>query len=117
MRGADVSERRADPGAGTEAQRGFYMLDRDIELARPYPERAADRPATGVVWVECQCTVNQCHHGADVLAEIRQCMGGSYQDRRVVAGHFQSSPREIKTLQTVPSRIFTPAVPNEPKSA
>ena len=35
MRGAYYEERRADAGAGTEAQRGFDMLDRDVGLARP----------------------------------------------------------------------------------
>ena len=35
MRDAYYNERRADAGAGTEAQRGFDMLDRDVGLARP----------------------------------------------------------------------------------
>ena len=35
MRTAYYAERCADRGAGTEAQRSFDMLDRDIGLARP----------------------------------------------------------------------------------
>jgi hypothetical protein len=35
MRHTYRKERRADAGAGTEAQRGLIMLDRDIGLARP----------------------------------------------------------------------------------
>jgi hypothetical protein len=45
MRGAYHTERRADPGAGTEAQRGFAMLDRDVQLARAPSEEAAVMPA------------------------------------------------------------------------
>jgi hypothetical protein len=39
---ADCSEGRANAGAGTEAQRGIEMLDRDVRLARPIPESAAE---------------------------------------------------------------------------
>ena len=35
MRCAYLKKRRADAGAGTEAQRGFDMLDRKVGLARP----------------------------------------------------------------------------------
>jgi len=46
MRDANESERRADADAGTEAQRGFEVLDCEVGLARPLPEDAADVPAT-----------------------------------------------------------------------
>ena len=49
MRAADYNELRAEPGAGTEAQRGLEMLDRDVGLARPLPEGAAYVPAARVV--------------------------------------------------------------------
>src|SRR5271165_7536537 len=68
MRVAYYKERRADARAGTEAQRSFGMLDRDVGLARPVPAGAAEKPAAGVVRVERQCAVHQRHHGADVLA-------------------------------------------------
>src|SRR5271169_3057197 len=45
MRRAYCLERIADMGAGTEPQRGFEMLDRDVGLARPHLEHAADVPA------------------------------------------------------------------------
>ena len=72
MRGAYYKERRAAAGTRTEAQRGLDVLDRNVGLARPLPEDAAEVPAAGVVRVERQCAINQCDHGADVLAEIRQ---------------------------------------------
>src|SRR3954447_3486558 len=80
MRFSHCKERRADSGAGTEAKRGFYMLDRDVGLTGHQPEDAADVPAAGVVRVERQGAVNQRHHGADVLAEMGQRVGGSHQE-------------------------------------
>src|SRR6185437_16782858 len=38
--------RCADTRAGAEAQCGIEMLDRGVRLARPYPEKPADVPAT-----------------------------------------------------------------------
>ena len=74
-------------------------------------------PAAREVRVERQGTVDQRHHGADVLAEIGQREGGIRQDARVVAGHFQGSPGEIDALQTVRLRIFAPTVKKQPKTA
>ena len=45
MRHTYWKERQADAGTRTEAQRSFDMLDRDVGLARPIPEDAADKPA------------------------------------------------------------------------
>ena len=56
-------------------------------------------------------TVDQRHHGADILAEIGQCLGSIRQDARIVASHFQGSPGEIDALETVCLRIFAPTVP------
>src|SRR5438034_1459080 len=72
MRATYYRERVPDAGAGTKPQCGFCMLDRDVGLARPVPERSADGPATSIAWVERQGTVDQRHHGVDVLAEIAQ---------------------------------------------
>src|SRR5215471_3764671 len=69
MRAAYCEERLADAGAGTEPQRGLDMLDRDVRLARPDPEAAADVPAARIVRVERQGAVDQRNHRADVLAE------------------------------------------------
>jgi len=89
MRGAEIRVvRRADADAGTEAQRGYKMLDRDVGLARPNPEEAADMPAAGVVRIPRQGMLNQSYHRADVFAEIGQREGGIRQDAWVVAGHF-----------------------------
>src|SRR5689334_11484943 len=64
---AYCGHRRTDPGTGTETQRGFDMGNRDVGLARPTPEETTDVPATREIRVECQGTVNQRDHGADVL--------------------------------------------------
>ena len=71
MRAAYCNELGADTGARTEAQRGIDMLDRDVGLAGPDPEDAANKPAAGVVRVKREGTVDQRHHGADILAERR----------------------------------------------
>src|SRR5215471_13766941 len=107
----------ADAVAGTEAQRGFDVLDRDVGVARPYPELTADEPAAREVRVERQRTIDQRQHGADVLSEIGQRDRGIRQNARVVAGHFKGSPGEIGALQSVRLPIFAPTVPKQPKTA
>src|SRR5215472_8583640 len=89
MRGSYYLEGRADPGARTESQRSLGMLDRDVELAGPIPEYAANEPAAGVIRVERQGTIDQRHHRADVLAEIGKPLGGMHQDAWVIAGRLQ----------------------------
>ena len=51
-RHADNGEGRTYSGAGTEAQRGLDMLDRDVGLASPIPEGAAEEPPPRVVRVK-----------------------------------------------------------------
>src|SRR5690242_16407966 len=110
-------KRVGDTGARAEAQRGLNMLDRIVGLARPNPERSADRPATRKIRVEREGTVDQRHHRADVLAEISQRKSGIHQDSRIVTGHLQGSPGEIGSLQTARRRFFAPTVPKQPKTA
>src|SRR5690242_21806626 len=43
----------------TQAQRGFEMLDRDVGLPGPYPDRTTDVPAACVARVERQRAVDQ----------------------------------------------------------
>src|SRR5215469_730152 len=117
MRAAYYSERRADAGAGTEAQRGFDMLDRNVGLTRPIPECATEIPAARVVRVERQGAVDQRYHGTDILAEIGQRVGGIRPDAWIVAGHHQGSPSEIYALQTICLRVFAPIVNKQPKTA
>src|SRR5271170_7224058 len=92
------------------------MLDRDVGLTRKQSDGAAVVPAAGVVRVERQRTVDQRHHGADVLAEIGQRLSGIRQDPWVIASYFESSPGEIGALQTVRLRIFAPTVSKQPKT-
>ena len=60
--------------------------------------------------VERESTIDQRHHGADVLAEIGQRKSGVYQGERIVARDFECSPGKIDALQTVRRRIFAPIV-------
>src|SRR6516162_1545608 len=111
------SERRADAGARAEAQRGLEMFDRDAGLARPTFEGATDVPAAREIWIKRQGTVNQCHHGADVLAEISKCDGGICQNPWVIASHFKGSSREADALPTIYLSVFTPTVLKQSKTA
>jgi len=87
MREAYYTELSAYLGAGAEAQRGMDMLRRDVGLAGPDPEDAANKPSVGEVRVEREGTLNQRHHGADVLAERREREGSIRQGARIVAGY------------------------------
>jgi hypothetical protein len=49
------------------------MLDSDVGLARIIPEQSTNEPAAREARVERKRTIDQRHHGADVLAEICQC--------------------------------------------
>jgi hypothetical protein len=117
MRGAYYEERREQAGAGTKAPRDFGVPDPDFGLSRPRPENAADVPAPREIRVEGEGTVNQRHHRADILAEIRQRFCGIRQDPGAVAGNFQSSPREIGAFQTIRIAIVAPIVKKQPKTA
>jgi hypothetical protein len=93
------------------------MRDRNVRLARLHSEGAADVPGAREIRVEREGTVDQCHHGADVLAKIGQRLGSIREDARVVARHFEGSPGEINTLQTVRRRIVAATVKKQPKTA
>ena len=93
------------------------MFDRGLGLARIQSEDAADKPATREARVEGQCAVHQLQHGADVLAEIAQRVGGIRQDSRVVTGHLHGAPCVFGALQAVRRWIFAPAVKQQPVTA
>src|SRR5262249_47960997 len=112
IRRAYHAKRRADPGAGTEAQRGFAMLDRYVQLARAPSEKSAIMPAARGIRVERQGTVDQRHHRADVRAEIAQRDGGISQDARVVPVHFQGAPGELDALKAIRRGVFAAIVEN-----
>ena len=52
-----------------QAERDFKMLDREIVLAGPVPENAAQKPAAGEARVERERAVDQPAHRADILVE------------------------------------------------
>jgi hypothetical protein len=93
------------------------MLDREIGLTGPDPEKAAQIPAACEAQVERERTVHQPDHGTDVLAEIRQHEGGVGEDARVVLGYLECLPSEIAGLAAVRLRLFGPAVNDEPQMA
>src|SRR6266851_9235408 len=99
--------------AGAQWQRGLDMLDREIGLAVPDPQKAADRPAAGGARVERERAVDQPDHGTDVLAESRQHLGGIGEDARVVLRHLERLSSEIAALAAGCLRLFGPAVIDE----
>ena len=114
---AYYSERRADAGARAEAQRGLEMFDRDVRLARPTSEGATDVPAAGLVRVEREGSIDQRHHGTDVLAEIGKCDGGIRQNPWIITSHFKGPSREADAFPTIHLPVFTPTVLKQPKTA
>src|SRR5262252_2352496 len=93
------------------------MLDRDVWLAGPAPQNTANVPSTCETWVERQRAIDQRHRAADVLAEISEREGGIREGARIIAGHFQGSPREIEALLADRFPIVTPAVAGDPLTA
>jgi len=110
MRSAYDSERCAHPSARAEPLRGLDMTDRDIGLARPQSNGAANVPTAREIRVQRERTINQRHHGADVLTEIGQRLRGIRESYRIVPGHLGGSSGEIGTFQTVCHRIVTATV-------
>ena len=93
------------------------MLDREIVLTGKDPEKAAHKPAAGEARVERQRTVDQPDHGTDILAELRQHLGGVGEDARVVLRHLERLPSKIAGLAAICLRRFGPAVNDEPHVA
>src|SRR5215831_10281439 len=84
--------------AGAQPQRGLDMLNREIMLTGKYPEKAAHKPAAGVARVQRKRAVDQSDHGADILAEYSQYVGGVGEDARVAFPHLKRLPSEIDGL-------------------
>src|SRR5271166_7140004 len=90
-------------GVGTraETQGGLDVLDRDVGLARPMSENAADVPPSSEAGVERQRMIDQRYHGADVLAEIRQRLGGICKNARIVASDLQGAAGKVGPFAAV----------------
>src|SRR5690242_20387557 len=93
------------------------MLDREIGLAGPNSEEAADKPAAREARVEREGTVDQPDHGADILAELTQHMGGVDENARVVLPRMERLPSKITGLAPGCLRLLGPAVSDEPQVA
>src|SRR6516165_9041345 len=117
MRRAHYSERRTDPGAWAEPQRGLDMRDRSIGLARVQPEGSAAVPSACKIRVESERTIDERDHRPDILAEIGECLGGIRQSARIVSGDLEGSSGEIDPLHTVDRRSVAPTVKEQPITA
>src|SRR5215469_6571463 len=117
MRCAQYSERRTDPGAWAEPQRGLDMRDRRIGLARVQPEGGTAVPAACKIRVESERTIDQRDHRPYVFAEIGECLGGIRQSARIISGKLEGSSGEIDTLPTVDRRSIAPTVKEQPITA
>ena len=114
MRGAQQTEGHANAGTRTETKRGLHVLYCQIRLPGPEPESAADVPAAREAGVERQSTVDQRHHGTEILAEIAQRKGGIGDGAGIVTGYLQSPTGEIDALATVRRWIIAPGVQATP---
>ena len=74
------------------------MLDREIGLTGPEPEKAGQISAAGEARVERERPVDQPDHGADILAQSSQHEGGVGKDARVVLPQLERLPSEAAGL-------------------
>ena len=93
------------------------MLDREIGLAGPEPDNAAQKPAAGEARVERERTVDQPRHGTDILAKSRKHEGGVGEDARVVLARLERLPGKIAGFVASCLRYFGPAFSDEPQVA
>ena len=77
------------------------MLDRQIRLPGPQPEKAADVPAARVAWIEGKSAIDQRDHRIGVFAETGEshCCIGQYA--RGVSRHPDSPAPEIDAFPPV----------------
>ena len=74
-------------------------------------------PTAREIGVQSQRTIDQSHHGANVLSEIRQRHGRVRQHGRIIARHREGSSSEIAALKTVCLAIFAPTIEQLPEAA
>ena len=89
------------------------MLDRNVGLTRPDPERATDAPSARKTRIQRECTIDERRHAPDVFAQIGRRHGNIHQYARIVTGHFQGPAREIEAFTPVQIRIFTATVAHQ----
>ena len=109
-RPANYGEREADLGTRAKTQRGLGVFDRHFELARPKPQAAADVPSAGKARIEDQRAIDQSHHRADVLAEIRQRQRSVDENARIVARHLQRPPGEVSAFAAASKSWLRPSM-------
>src|SRR6266404_5727694 len=98
LSGTDQERLLSHPRARAEAQGHFSMLDREIRLAGPQPEKTADVPAAREARIEGEGAINQRDHGINVFAENGERHCGVGQNARVVPRHLDGPPSEVDPL-------------------
>src|SRR6266550_685643 len=93
------------------------MLDPEIGLAGPHPEKAAHKPTAGVARIERERTIDQADHRTNILAEPRQHLGGIGEDSRVVLRLLECLPGKIAGLPMGYCRLFGPTLNDKPQVA
>src|SRR5713101_1664672 len=93
------------------------MLDREVRLTGPEPENATHIPAAGEARVKRQRALYQPDHGADILTEVSQHLGGIGEGRRIVLRCLERLSGKIDGLATNCLRRCGPAGHNELSAA
>src|SRR5215469_14138711 len=77
------------------------MLDRQIRLAGPHSQKAADVPAARIAWIEGESAIDQHDHRIDVLAETGESVRRVSQHARVVSRDLQGTVSKVDSLLPV----------------
>ena len=97
--GTDQVRLPCRPCARAEAQGHLSMLDREIRLAGPQPEKTADVPAARVARIEGESAIDQRDHRIEVFAENGECHCGVGQNTGIVARHLDGALEDVFDLQ------------------
>ena len=110
MRSANYGEREADLGTRAKTQRSLRVLDGKLGLAGPVPQTGANVPTAGEARMKGECAIDQGHHRADVLAEIRQRQRSVDENARIVARHLQRPPGEVSAFAAASKSWLRPSM-------
>src|ERR1700730_18545562 len=75
------------------------MLDREIRLAGPQPEKTADVPAAREARIEGESVIDQHDHRIEVFAENGKRHCGVGQNARVVPGRREGPPSKVDPVR------------------
>src|SRR3984893_3226649 len=101
--GTDQVRLVSGPRRPAEARGHLSMLDREIRLAGPQPEKTADVPAAREARIEGEGAIDQCNHRIEVFAENSERHCGVGQNARVVPRRLDGPPSKVDSLR--PDRV------------